>query len=92
MTVRFGRACFAAFATVASLMPLVSAQATEQAAPQAGVEGAQKPAAEQPADGVAVTYPLAYAGGDLDGCTAEVAEKLYPRDEGPGASTRSRPT
>ena len=46
MTVRFGRACFAAFATAASLMPLVSAQATEQAAPQAGVEGAQKPAAE----------------------------------------------
>jgi hypothetical protein len=44
--------------------------------------GAQKPAAQQPADGVAVTYPVAYSGGDLDGCTAEVAENLYPRDEG----------
>ena len=44
--------------------------------------GAQKPAEQQPADGVAVIYPVAYAGGDLDGCTAEVAESLYPRDEG----------
>lgn len=44
--------------------------------------GAQTPAAEQPADGVAVTYPVAYSGGDLDGCTADVAETLYPRDEG----------
>ena len=38
-------------------------------------------AAEQPADGIAVTYPATYTGA-LDGCTAEVAENLYPRDEG----------
>ena len=43
--------------------------------------GIQKMADPQPADGVAVTYPISYTG-DLDGCTAQVAETLYPRDEG----------
>lgn len=42
----------------------------------------QQMAAQQPADGVAVTYPVGYTGGDLDGCSAEIAETLYPRDEG----------
>jgi hypothetical protein len=44
--------------------------------------GDQKQTQQQPADGVAVTYPITYSGGALDGCTAEVAETLYPRDEG----------
>lgn len=44
--------------------------------------GVQQQADAQPADGVAVTYPITYSGGALDGCTAEVAETLYPRDEG----------
>ena len=43
--------------------------------------GVQQMADPQPADGVAVTYPISYTG-DLDGCTAQVAETLYPRDEG----------
>ena len=43
--------------------------------------GVQQKADPQPADGVAVTYPISYTG-DLDGCTAQVAETLYPRDEG----------
>lgn len=41
----------------------------------------QQQADAQPADGVAVTYPIGYTG-DLEGCTAQVAENLYPRDGG----------
>lgn len=44
--------------------------------------GVQQTAEQQPADGIAVTYPVTYTGGELDGCTAKVAETLYPRDEG----------
>lgn len=43
--------------------------------------GIQEMAAEQPPDGVSVTYPVSPSGA-LEGCTAEVAETLYPRDEG----------
>jgi len=43
--------------------------------------GIQQKADPQPAGGVAVTYPISYTG-DLEGCTAQVAENLYPRDEG----------
>jgi len=42
----------------------------------------QKPAEQQPAGGMAVTYPITYSGGALDGCTAEVAESLFPYDDG----------
>jgi hypothetical protein len=42
----------------------------------------QQQAAQQPAGGMAVTYPITYSGGALDGCTAEVAESLFPYDEG----------
>lgn len=42
----------------------------------------QEPAPEQPADGVAVMYPVTLSGGDLDGCTADIEESLFPRDEG----------
>ena len=42
----------------------------------------QTPAAEQPAGGVAVVYPVALDGGALDGCRMEVAEQLFPRDDG----------
>ena len=44
--------------------------------------GIQQKAAEQPAGAVAVTYPVTYTSGDLEGCTAEIAETLYPYDEG----------
>lgn len=43
--------------------------------------GIQEMAAEQPPDGIAVTYPVTCSGA-LDGCIAEVAESLFPRDEG----------
>jgi hypothetical protein len=43
--------------------------------------GIQQKAEQQPVDGVAVTYPVTFTGA-LDGCAAEIAETLYPRDEG----------
>jgi hypothetical protein len=42
----------------------------------------QKPGEQQPEGGMAVTYPITYSGGALDGCTAEVAESLFPYDDG----------
>ena len=44
--------------------------------------GDQTPAAEQPADGVAVDYPVTLSGGALDGCTMQVQEQLFPREDG----------
>lgn len=38
--------------------------------------------ADQPADGVQVSYQITLQGGDLDGCTVDVVETLYPRDDG----------
>jgi hypothetical protein len=38
--------------------------------------------ANQPADGVEVAYQITLKGGDLDGCTVDVVESLYGRDEG----------
>lgn len=43
--------------------------------------GIQQMAAEQPEDGVAVTYATQFTGA-LDGCTAQISETLFPRDEG----------
>lgn len=42
----------------------------------------QQKAPDQPPDGIAVTYPVAFSGGELDGCTAQIAESLFPRDNG----------
>jgi len=37
---------------------------------------------KQPANGVEVSYQVTLSGGDLDGCTVDVVESLYGRDEG----------
>jgi len=42
----------------------------------------QQLAPEQPPDGVAMNYPVTLSGGELDGCTAQIAESLFPRDNG----------
>jgi hypothetical protein len=42
----------------------------------------QKPAASQPAGGIAVTWDVVLTGGELDGCTASFVDKLFPRDNG----------
>jgi hypothetical protein len=38
--------------------------------------------ANQPANGVEVAYQITLKGGDLDGCTVDVVEALYGRDDG----------
>jgi hypothetical protein len=42
----------------------------------------QQRATEQPLDGVAMHYPVTLVGGELDGCEVQIAESLFPRDEG----------
>lgn len=44
--------------------------------------GIAEKTANQPADGVQVSYRTTLEGGDLDGCTVDVVEALYGRDEG----------
>ena len=38
--------------------------------------------ANQPADGVQVAYQITLKGGDLDGCTVDIVESLFGREEG----------
>jgi hypothetical protein len=38
--------------------------------------------ADQPADGKTVAYQITLDGGDLDGCTVDVVESLFGREEG----------
>ena len=42
----------------------------------------QQLAPEQPPGGVAMNYPVTLSGGELDGCKAQIAESLFPRDNG----------
>lgn len=44
--------------------------------------GVQEPAANQPAGGMAVTWDVKLSGGELDGCTANLLDHLFPRDNG----------
>ena len=44
--------------------------------------GIGKKTATQPADGVEVAYQITLQGGDLDGCTVDIVESLYGRDDG----------
>jgi hypothetical protein len=44
--------------------------------------GIQKPAANQPAGGMAVTWDVKLSGGELDGCTASLVDHLFPHDNG----------
>jgi len=38
--------------------------------------------ADQPANGVEVAYQITLKGGELDGCTVDIVESLYGREEG----------
>jgi len=44
--------------------------------------GIGKKTANQPSNGVTVAYQIALKGGELDGCTVDIVESLYGRDEG----------
>ena len=46
------------------------------------ITGASEKTADQPEGGVKVTYQVTLEGGELDGCTIDIVESLFGRDEG----------
>jgi hypothetical protein len=71
--------CTAAIAAMVTAAP-VSADGLKSGV--AFNNGIGKKTATQPADGVEVAYQIMLKGGDLDGCTVDVVEQLYGREEG----------
>ena len=43
--------------------------------------GVMQATGDQLADGIVLTYPIAFSGGDLDGCTAHITETLFDHAE-----------
>jgi hypothetical protein len=71
-----------AAATLAAIMASAPAFADTLRSGVAFNNGIGQKTADQPADGVEVSYRITLQGGDLDGCTVDVVEQLYPREEG----------
>ena len=67
---------------IALLMAAAPASADTLRSPVAFNNGIGEKTANQPADGVEVTYQITLQGGDLDGCTVDIVEQLRPREEG----------
>lgn len=44
--------------------------------------GISKQTATQPAGGAEVMYQITLKGGELEGCTVDIVEQLYPREDG----------
>jgi hypothetical protein len=69
----------------AAIALMFSAPAGFAATLKSGVafnNGIGEKTASQPENGVEVAYQLTLQGGDLDGCTVDVVEQLFGRDEG----------
>jgi hypothetical protein len=72
-------------AGAAVIVAMIAASPAHADALKSGVAfntGIGKKTADQPANGVQVAYQITLKGGDLDGCTVDVVESLYGRDEG----------
>ena len=69
-------------AAIAAMIAATPASADTLKSGVAFNNGIGKKTATQPADGVEVAYQITLQGGDLDGCTVDVVEQLYGRDEG----------
>jgi hypothetical protein len=69
-------------AAVAAMVAAAPASADTLKSAVAFNTGIGKQTQSQPADGVQVAYQITLKGGDLDGCTVDVVESLYGRDEG----------
>ena len=69
-------------ASVASIAITVPASADTLRSKVAFNTGIGEKTADQPANGTTVAYQIALEDGDLDGCTVDVVESLYGRDEG----------
>ena len=71
-------------ATVALISMIMTTSASAEAlrSKVAFNTGIGEQTAEQPANGNTVAYQITLEGGDLDGCTVDIVESLYGRDEG----------
>jgi hypothetical protein len=67
---------------VAFVMAAAPASAETLRSPVAFNNGIGEKTANQPADGMEVSYQITLEGGDLDGCTIDIVEQLRPREEG----------
>jgi hypothetical protein len=69
-------------AAIAAIVAAVPASADTLKSDVAFNNGIGEKTANQPANGVQVSYQITLKGGDLDGCTVDIVESLYGRDEG----------
>ena len=69
-------------AAFAALMITTSASAEALRSKVAFNTGIGEKTANQPASGVKVAYQVKLQGGELDGCTIDIIESMYGRDEG----------
>jgi len=69
-------------AVIVALMTAAPASAEALRSNVAFNTGIGEKTADQPANGNTVAYQIVLDGGDLDGCTVDIVESLYGRDEG----------
>ena len=69
-------------AAIAAMIAAAPAAADTLKSGVAFNNGIGEKTANQPADGVEVAYQITLEGGELDGCTVDVLESLYGRDDG----------
>ena len=71
-------------AAIAALMINTSTSAEALRSKVAFNTGIGEKTADQPANGVKVAYQVKLQAGELDGCTIDIIESMYGRDEGSG--------
>lgn len=76
------RAYLTSTAAIAALTTIGSASAETLRSNVAFNNSIGEKTANQPANGAEVAYQITLQGGDLDGCTVDIVESLYGRDEG----------
>ncbi len=72
----------ASAAAIVVLVAVTPASAEELRSDVAFNTGMGEKTANQPSNGVKVAYQVKLKGGDLDGCTVDIVEALYGRDDG----------
>ena len=73
---------FASAAAIVGLLAITPASAEGLRSDVAFNSGMGEKTANQPSNGVEVSYQVKLKGGDLNGCTVDIVEALYGRDEG----------
>jgi hypothetical protein len=76
------RPAFLCTVAIAAVIAAAPASADSLKSAVAFNNGIGEKTADQPADGVEVSYQITLEGGDLDGCTVDIVEQLFGRDEG----------